>query len=100
MKKLFVRAIAWLRSRVTAMTKREKGRVRREVLNNTSSVRGEDASTRPAAVAYDQTSFGPPATPAGHGSTLLLAEEYIKEQKADGKYFGLYHLVDAQGFGV
>ena len=79
MKKLFVRAIAWLRSRVTAMTKREKGRVRREVLNNTSSVRGEDASTRPAAVAYDQTSFGPPATPAGHGSTLLLAEEYIKE---------------------
>ena len=61
------------------MTKREKGRVRREVLNNTSSVRGKDSSKRPSLVAYDQTSFGPPSPPAGHGSTLLLAEEYIKE---------------------
>lgn len=78
MRKLFQRAIEWLRSIVTA-TIWEKDRVKREEANSTRSVKGEDFGTRPAEVAYGQTSFGLPESPLCHTSTLLLAERYIKE---------------------
>lgn len=67
MKRFFVNAINWLRSRVTAIM-REERRVKRE-----------NPNPEPSPVTYDQTSFGPHAAPAGHDSTLLRAEEYITE---------------------
>ncbi len=80
MKRLFIRAAEWLRSRVTAMAKRRKGRGEKEMLlNDTRSVKGKDCGTRPAEVAYGQTSFGPSESPLCHTSTLLLAERYIKK---------------------
>ena len=67
MKKLFTKAIEWLRRRVTAL-KREEGKVK-----------GEDSTPVPSIVTYDQTSFGPYVAPVGHDSLLLRAEEYITE---------------------
>ena len=67
MKRFFVNAINWLRSRVTAIM-REERRVKRE-----------NPNPEPTPVTYDQTPFGPHAAPAGHDSTLLRAEEYITD---------------------
>lgn len=67
MKRFFVNAINWLRSRVTAIM-REERRVKRE-----------NPNPKVSPVTCDQTPFGPHAALAGHDSTLLRAEEYIIE---------------------
>ena len=67
MKRFFVNAINWLRSRVTAIMRKER-RMKREGSN-----------PEPSPVTYDQTPFGLHAAPATHDSTLLRAEEYIAE---------------------